>query len=216
MKRKQIIIFISIVILLLIVDTAYKTYSKTKAEHVNKISDYKQKYEEAKEKNIKLEEIIASLDEELDIMEQEYTNLEEEYYKSKDETSEYLISNDIGIQIYHAMVNGDTATLQELTSPNIKVIDHYFEKTVNGITTKISFKNIQDAAIRNVDPKTFNFGYDEERDALRILYVIDHPQNSSRITCKMYIKKSEEIDNETGSVSVERRLLDIDFFFPTE
>lgn len=211
-KKKQFIVFIIAVVLLVLGDFGYNVYSKKKIDVENSIDAYQQKLLDAKLENKKLQEKIDIAQIDNEHLQDRISELHHIIDKLYDEKTNYIISDQIGRKVLQAFANNDINQLNELLPINVKAYKGYLEKTVNGSTSKVSFQPIQSMGLDNNNGTISIWHYynDEESKTFVILYNIVNELNSTSIDCRMTFRIINEKDTQPGVTKTTFKLVDIE------
>lgn len=211
-KKKQFIVFIIAVVLLVLGDFGYNVYSKKLTDVEKSIDAYKQKYLDAELKNKELQETIENAINLNDDLNDRISELYNSMNKMSDEQLYFIISDRLGRKLIQAIISNDTNKLKELTSSDIKVFNSYFEKTVNGNISKVPFEPIHVVGLDNSDVviSLWRYYFDEESQSFVIMYNIINEQDYTSADCRMYFKIIEEKSEHYGAIEITTELFDIE------
>lgn len=108
--------------------------------------------------------------------------LTEQIRNLKEEKKAFFVADQYGRELYHAMVHGDIAKLDQLTTSDLHVFDGHFEVKVNEKTIEVPFSSLQTEPYLNnhVILKTNGYGFDQDnQQVMKIHYMIIHPEKPS-------------------------------------
>lgn len=116
--------------------------------------------------------------------------LTEQIKTFKEEKEAFFSADQYGRELYHAMIHGDIEKLEEVTTSNIEVYDDRIKVKVNEKTIEFPFSSLQTEPYLNnhVILKTNGYAFHQDNQAMKIYYMLIHPEKPSSYLNVLLIK----------------------------
>lgn len=108
----------------------------------------------------------------------------------------FLQADQVGRELYHSMVDGDTEKLNEMVAADLKVFAERFETKIDDVDIKLPFHHLQTISHKTngVIVKNNGFSFDSEKQLMWIGYMMIDKENRAISFLKVLIQKVDDVN----------------------